>query len=151
MAGCAGPYTRVFFEEKDAARCQKLADSLPGHGLTATDSRLPPGDAGLDDLACDIFFSDPETPGEVWVLRVAKFLGPRKLLGWTNVYEVTLQRKPIGADDSDPWQGHLYATRLDNLFKRLWEAYPDIKRGNPVADLVAKEDSHMMRITLCNE
>ncbi|CCQ75208.1 hypothetical protein [Magnetospira sp. QH-2] len=150
MAGCAGPYTRVFFEEKDAARCQKLASSLSDHGLEAADLRLPPGDAGLDDLACDIVFRDPETPGESWTLRVAKFLGPKKMLRWTHVYEVTLQRR--GDDDDDTaWQGHLYADKLDRLFKRLWEAYPLIKHGRPVADLVAPEDSHMTRIDLCNE
>ena len=149
MAGCSGPYTRVFFEEKDAARCETLADRLKGAGLVIDDARLPPGDAGLDDLACDLYFHHPERPDEAWVLRLAKFLGPKRLLRYTHVYEATLQRP--SASEAEAFQGHLYADDLSRLGKTVLAAWPVLREGGTVDGLVAKEDSHVMRITLCNE
>ncbi len=149
MAGCSGPYTRVFFEDKDAARCIRLRDDLAGRGLLIGDVRLPPGDGGLDDLACDIALRDPSVPDIAWTLRIAKFLGPRRMLRQTHVYELTVQRSDPGESEIS-WQGHLYADSLDTLCGRLVGVWDDLASGRAVEGTVAKEDSHLTRIALCN-
>lgn len=143
MSGCAGPYTRVFFEEKEANNCRRLAESLGQAAMTVGRVHLPRGRGGLDDLACDIDFTEPG--GASWRLSLAKFLGPKKLLGHGHVFEATLMRE--AADGRR--QGHLFATRLSTLADDVLAALPPFAAGEEVEDLVAREEAHEVRILMC--
>lgn len=139
MSSCAGPYTRVFFDPDDAAGIKRLAGALADKGWRAARLSLPRGRGGIDDLSCDMTFEDGA------VVRVAKFLGPQKLFRQTHVYEIFVQVDDAGTG------GSLFAPRLEPLIKKFLTNLPDLVAGHPVADLVAQEDAHEVRIELCND
>lgn len=147
MSSCAGPYTRVFFDAADAAAIQGLADGLAARGLRAVRLGLPRGRGGIDDLSCDMAFEGGT------VVRVAKFLGPKKILRQTHVYEIVLQTSDDGPQGGPKREGggSLFDARLKPLIARFLGGLADLMAGRAVAGLTAGADAHDTRIALCND
>lgn len=145
MTGCSGPYTRVFFEGVDAPRCADFAETFEeSFGLEVERALLPKGDGTLKDVDFDIFFHDPKDPDTHWVLHLAKFLGPKRLMRHTNVYEATLERV------TDDWRGHLYASKLDDIIDAVRDAWPHLAAGEAVPEMVPHGEAHATLVKLCN-
>lgn len=145
---CSGPYTRVFFDRKDAKACRRLAEGLAGLGFEVADFRLPGGDGRLDDLSFDLDLREPLPAQVLWAVRMAKFLGPKKLFGRSHVYEATLRR--AGPEDAEPWQGHLFSLSLPDLTDKVLKTLPLLVSGRSVESLIRREEAHEVRIELCN-
>lgn len=145
---CSGPYTRVFFDAKDAKSCRRLAEALAGMGFEVAPWRPPDGDGRLDDLAFDLDLREPPPAEVLWAVRLAKYLGPKKLLGNSHVYEATLRR--MGPDMPEPWQGHLFSLDLKDLAKRVVDVLPLLVAGRGFEKLVPREEAHEVRVELCH-
>lgn len=139
MSSCAGPYTRVFFNARDAEAIQAFADALVADGMEATRLALPRGRGGIDDLSCDMAFADGAA------IRMAKFLGPRRLLMQTHVYEIDF---PVGDDGT---RRHLFGDRIAEVIKRFTRHRADLMSGAMLADVVSGPAAHETRIDLCND
>jgi hypothetical protein len=145
---CSGPYTRVFFDRKDAKACRRLAEGVASLGFEVADFRPPAGDGRIDDLSFDLNLREPPPAEVLWAVRLAKFLGPRKLFGRSHVYEVTLRR--AGPEDAEPWQGHLFSLSLPDLVGKVLKTMPLLVAGRAADSLVGREEAHEVRIELCN-
>lgn len=149
MTSCSGPYTRVFLDKRDAAECRTLAETLSDSGHAIDRATLPKGAGLLDDFTCDLFFRHPETATTAWVVRLAKYLGPRKLLRQTHVYEITVQKTE--PDTDQPWQGHLFGSSLEEVRERFVNVLPRLARSEKVEGVVPHAEAHETRIELCND
>lgn len=145
---CAGPYTRVFLDKKDASACRKLLDTLGPLGLEVTEALVPEGNGRTEDF---VFSAKARGLGGEWTLGLGKFLGPKKLLRQTHIYEITLDRSAAGenAEDDEPWRGHLFDTGLSPLFARLATDWPHLAAGKPLEEWVPRDEAHEHRIDLC--
>lgn len=151
---CTGPYTRVLFEASDAKSARALADGVRALGLALQVRHLPEGLDGLEDFALDLDFPAPGGPsdgspsdGSTWELRCAKFLGPKKLLGHSHVYEVALRHRAHGGDIV--WEGYLFATDLRALAKDLAATLPRVLAGERPGHVLDRDDAQLHRIELC--
>ncbi|MEO5335508.1 MAG: hypothetical protein H7841_01245 [Magnetospirillum sp. WYHS-4] len=146
---CSGPYTRVYFGAKEAKPCRRLAEGLAGMGFEVAPWRAPAGDGRSEDLAVDIDLREPLPAQVLWTVRLAKFLGPRKLFGRSHVYEATLRR--AGPEDVTPWQGHLFSLDLKDLADRVLKTLPLLVAGRAADSLVGRDEAHEVRIEMCND
>lgn len=138
MSSCAGPYTRVFFDSRDAGRLQGLADALAGGGWDMERSSLPRGRGGMDDLSCEMYFVDGTQ------IRAAKFLGPKGLMKQRHVYELDV------APPADAERRHLFGDNLSDLIDRFLTEREALRAGEPVEGAIAGAEAHETRIELCN-
>jgi hypothetical protein len=138
MTSCTGPYTRVFFDARDARALDGLARALAADGWRTERVTLPDGRGGIDDLSCEMTFADG------WTVRAAKFLGPRGLLKRRHVYELDVT-PPAGAD-----RRHFFGPDLGDLIARFLDNRAALADGAPVAAAVDGADAHERRIELCN-
>lgn len=143
MSSCAGPYTRVYFNEKESKKLQALADALAARGLQAKRLNVPRGRGGVDDLSCDMAFADGT--GRLWQFRPAKYLGPKKsLLGQTHVYEIPF-------DGDDDVAGSLFAPKLATVIDSFLNNLDAVLAGQSVDGMVPRAEAHETRIELCND
>ncbi len=140
---CTGPYTRVFFEKAEIPHCQALLDGLVGQGMAAVKTDIPKRGGTLDDLSCDMDLGHGD---ESWTLRLAKYLGPKKMLRQTHVFEATIVKN---GPDGEAWRGHLFDTALDKLVRAAVEAMPVLRKGGEPQGLVPGDEAHEIRILMC--
>lgn len=138
MSSCAGPYTRVFFNARDAAAIRDLADALLVSGLKPERMALPPGRGAIDDLSCDMVFDGGLT------VRLSKFLGPKKLFRQTHIYEIDFQ------NDANKVRGHLFDVSLKGLVKAFLDQQTDCVAGILRDGITVGAEAHERRIELCN-
>lgn len=143
---CTGPYTRVQFTTQDAQKAQALVDGLAALGLTLTVRHLPKGVDGLNDFALDVDLSAAQ-PDHRWEVRAAKYLGPKKLLGQTHIFDAALRHRD--AQGTILWEGYVFADSLKELNETLKQTVPRVLRGDIPSTILDRDDAELHRIELC--
>lgn len=142
---CTGPYTRVLFDASDAKAARALVAALKAHAPVVR--HLPQGVNGLEDFALDADFPAPDGSGDVWELRAAKYLGPKKFLGRSHIFDAALRRRD-GAGTVH-WEGYVFAPSLKALGHALSETVPAVFAGNAPDTVLDRDDAELHRIELC--
>lgn len=142
---CTGPYTRVLFDKSDAKAARALIDGLNAYALAVR--HLPQGVDGLEDFALDADFPAPNASCGVWELRAAKYLGPKKMLGRSHVYDAAVRHRD--ATGVVLWEGYVFAPSLKALGHALTEVLPAILAGNAPDTVLNRDDAEIHRVELC--
>ncbi len=144
---CSGPYTRVFLTDSDGRQCRRLASALDERGLTLQAQRYPTGDDPLEDLSFDATVGDAAGDRAVDGVHLYKYLGPKRRLRQTHVYEIAVECRD--GDAESPWRGHLFADTLPDLVDRFADLYPVLAAGETRDAFVPAAEAHEVRILMC--
>lgn len=148
MSHCTGPYTRIPFAKSDVKAAQALIESLRTANLYVTVKRQFDGDSGLNDFNLDMEIADPTDNSMFWDLSAAKFLGPKKTLRKSFVFELSIKKRAI-SDNAVQWEGCLFDTKFSVLAKSCARQVQAVLAGDTPPDLVDGDDAQLRRIELC--
>lgn len=147
MSRCTGPYTRIPFAKSDQRAVMNFLSRLPRNLVDVEVTAQPSGRGTTDDFNLDLILKDALDPTHVWIVRLAKFMGPKRWFGHINVFELALSKRD--ADNAVLWSGALYASNLGRLGNRFPKDLPKILAGKFPEDLVPGEQTEAKRIQLC--
>ncbi|MFC1672647.1 hypothetical protein ACFL12_00700 [Pseudomonadota bacterium] len=148
MSHCTGPYTRIPFAKGDVKSARTLIEGLCAANLDVTVKRQFDGDSGLDDFNLDLEITDPTDSGVFWDLRAAKFLGRKKTLRKSFVFELSIKKRAV-ASNAVQWEGCLFDTKFSRLAKGCVSRVQAVLAGDTPPDLVDGDDAQLHRIELC--
>ena len=147
FTSCTGPYTRIPFAREDLKPTQTLLDGLAQTCVALIVRERPSGHGGIADFNLHVDIEDPATPDTRWDVRVAKFIGPKKLFGRVHIYEIAVRKRD--QHNTVIWEGYLFADKFKVLAQRFPHDVQRLIEGDGTRDWLPADRAQAERIRLC--